>query len=146
MSTIRWTTPAPLVDYLSNDLNALANAARVNGVSIDNEAGQNLYMTVELHVNTQGAARSAGAYVSIYLLPTIDGVNYSYGTAGTTPSPISLVATLSLDASLTARYVLSQPIPIPPHPFIISVENNTGQAFAAASNTLKYRVFNMQTV
>ena len=145
-TTFKWTALGTLTSYLGAELNALANAGNVIGAAIDNTANLNTYMAVELFVNTQGVARSAGAYVSLYLLPSVDGTNYAYGGAALTPSAQRLVGVFALDAAVTARYTVLVDLPIPPTKFMLLVQNNTGQAFAATLSTLKYRVYDMQGV
>lgn len=136
-----WQTPAAIVTYLSTELNALANAARVVGAAIDNRTTRYKYIMLEHFVQTQGVARSAGAYVSIYLVSSVDATNYAYGSASVQPAANCLVAALPIDASVTARYLTQNCILIPPLLFMLVLEQNTGQAYAATLSTLKYRLY-----
>jgi hypothetical protein len=136
-----WTTPIAIVTYLTTELNSLANAARVIGAAIDNRTTRYKYMMLEHYVNTQLAARSAGAYVSIYLVSSVDATNYAYGAAALQPAACKLKCVMSLDAAVTARYCTIDCIEIPPLLFMLVLEQNTGQTYATLSNTLKYRLF-----
>jgi hypothetical protein len=137
-NAIKWASAESIVTYLTTELNSLANNARVIGAAIDNSTDKHRFMDVELFVNTQGSARSSGAYVALYLIPSIDDSNYTMGDASTSPPANTLVATMPLDAATNSRYQSALLIPIPPHDFKILIENKTGQSYNAASNTLKY--------
>jgi hypothetical protein len=125
-------TPGAVQTLLTTELNALANAASVLSGAIDNTAGA-LYMNLELYLGVQ-TARSAGACVNVEICPSVDGTNYCDATF---PCPQQLTQ-FNLDAAVTARYVTRVEIPIPPTKFKLNVTNNTGQAFAGTTNTLKY--------
>ncbi len=144
-NAINWETNPSLTSYLTTELNSLANNARIIGAAIDNSAGLDMYMDVEAYVAEQGSARSAGAYLGIYLIPSLDGgTNYGYGDATDAPPASSLVAALPLDAAVTARRVQATMIPVPPGHFKLIESNATGQAFAAAGSTLAYRLYSTE--
>lgn len=141
VNKIMWDSSPAITPYLTTELNSLANAAQVIGAAIDNAAGLNMYMDVEVYVAVQGGARSAGAYIAVYMVTSIDGTNYGYGDATDDPPASALVCTLPIDAATTARYLTSKPFLIPPSKVKLVIENNTGQAFKADSNTVGYRVY-----
>jgi hypothetical protein len=142
MATSRWATPESVQSYLTAELNGLADGANKIGAEIANEADKYLYVNVELYVAAQGSARDSGAYVALYLVPALDGTNYSYGDDSTDPPAHALIGQFLLDAATTARRVTLENLLIPPLDFKLLVMNETGQAFAANGNTLKYRRHN----
>jgi len=142
--TLKWTALGTVTTYLTTELNALANGANVIGAAIDNTATLNTCLALELNLAAQGSARSAGAYVAVYIVKSVDGTNYGYGGVGLNPAATDWVANFVLDAATTARYATLVGIQIPPCKFMILVQNNTGQAFAATGTTLKYAVYDMQ--
>lgn len=139
----QWETlPAPTA-YLGAELNALANAGLVLGAAI--ATGNEMWMNVELAIAAQGGARSAGAYVAIYMVRSIDGgTNYGYGSGSLVPGAHTLACVLPLDAATTARVVNALVfIPAASHVKLV-LENRTGPAFAATGTTLKYGLVSQQ--
>ena len=143
-NAVNWESSPSATSYLTTELNSLANDAQVIGAEIDNSTGLDTHMDVEFVVNTQGGARSTGGHIAVFLIPTIDGTNYTFGDASTDPPADKLVATMALDAATTARRIGSQMIPVPPGKFEILFENKTGQALAASSNTASYRLYSLE--
>jgi hypothetical protein len=128
-----------LVEYLTTDLNSIADGVSVIGAAIDCQLYTN--MVVALQLAEQGIARSSGAYVSLYAIPSIDGTNYSYGSASLMPSSTHRIRSFELDATVTARYVISPSITLLPGYYKLLVTNKTGQAFAASGNKLSYGIY-----
>lgn len=145
---VKWEAPATIATIMSTDLNAQANGANVLSAALSNDAATTerfLYATFELYLAEQGSARSAGAYVALWLLPEIDGTNFAYGEAGLNPQSGLWLCNFTFDAAVTARYALQHQIPIPPHNLKLLLQNNTGQAFAATGNTLKWVRYSLDT-
>lgn len=143
----KYEAPASIVSYLSTDLNSLADDDTFVGAKIDNVAdGENeLFIALELYLAAQGSARSSGATVNVYLLPSLDDTTFNYGDDAGLTDAGCLKAIFALDAAVTARRVIRTDIPIPPFDFKLQVENATGQAFASSGNTLKYRIYSMES-
>jgi len=146
-TAIKWEAPATIQTYLSTDLNSLADAGTFLGAKIDNVLdGENvMFMGLELYVAAQGVARDSGANVAVYLLPTIDDTNFSYGDSAALVDGGNLLTVFALDAATTARYVCRANLRVPPFDFKLQLANNTGQAFAATLNTLKYRLYSLES-
>jgi hypothetical protein len=133
---------AAIASALTTDLNSLANGSTSAASSaIDNTSNLDLYHDLTLTVAAQGSSRSAGATVSVYLIPALDGTNYD----DTSASTAELVAVFSLDAATTARQSTRRDVPVPPGLFKYFVVNNTGQAFASSGNILEYRAHSIET-
>lgn len=144
---IKYEAPAAIQSYLTTELNSLADADTYVGAKIDNVAdGENeVFIGLELYVAAQGSARDAGGGVNVYLLPSLDDTNFSYGDAAALVDPGNLICRFNLDAATTARYCVRARIPIAPVDFKLQVENDTGQNFAASGNTLKYRLYSHES-
>lgn len=133
---------ASIATALSTELNSLGNGSQSSASSaIDNTSALDLLIDMTLTVATQGSARSAGATVSVYLVPALDGTNYDDAVAGNA----ELVAVFPLDAATTARQQTRRDIPIPPGLYKLFAVNNTGQALAASGNLVEIRAHNIET-
>ena len=145
MGAVTWDTPSSLTAYLSTDLNTLADSTSDTtgfsavGAEISNGTDLKRYIALELVVAAQGSARSAGGFVAVYINYSADGTTYD----DTSNMAFSEVLTVfALDAATTARRLTRVNIPVAPVDFKLLALNNTGQAFAASGNTLKYRTYN----
>lgn len=139
MATVSWASPEAIQTALSTDLNSLGNGSfSAASSAIANSSGLYLYINLELYLNT--LTPTAGGYVAVYLIPTIDGTNY----IDTTPPANTLIATFDLNTANATKRRSAVSIPIPPFDFKLMVENKSGAAFNASSNTLKYRRYSEQ--
>ena len=98
MAVIKWNTPETIASYLTTQLNSLANNTfSSSGATIDNLTDLYLYINLELVLAAQGTARSAGAYVEVWMERTLDGTNYEdRANAAFTPA---LLTAFQLDAA-----------------------------------------------
>jgi hypothetical protein len=148
-TTFKWIAPEALTTYFTTELNSLADSTSDTtgfsavGAEIAAETDLQQYINLELVVAAQGAARSAGAFVAVYINYAADGVTYDDTT---NKAFAELLAVFPLDAATTARRLTKTNLPIPPIDFKLLVLNDTGQALAATGNTLKYRRHNEQGV
>jgi len=141
----KWNAPDSVETILTTELNALADGAnKITGTAVSNDqaAELDMYADFTLYLAAQGAARSAGAYVALYILPMSDGTNYPYGGDALDPAANLWTANFVFDAATTARYAVIRGVLLPPMDFHVLVMNETGQAFAATLNTLKMRRYN----
>jgi hypothetical protein len=135
VAVIKWATPATSANALTTELNSLANAATsAASAAIDNATDKYLYMAVD--VTLASLTPTAGGYLAVYLLPAVDGTNYSDITQS------QLVATLALTTTASAKRVSLGNIPIPPFSFKLALENRSGVALGASGNVLATRRYN----
>ena len=145
MGAVTWESPSALTGYFTTELNTLADSTSdttgfsAAGAEISNGTGLKRYIALELVLAAQGAARTAGGFVAVYINYSADGTNYD----DTSNKAFSeLLTVFPLDAATTGRRLTRVNIPIPPVDFKLLVLNDTGQAFAASGNTLQYRTYN----
>lgn len=148
MATYQLAEAAAAETILTTGLNSLANNDSQISAAISNDAAGERYplCMAELYLAAQGSARSAGAAVELYLLPTFDGTNYSYGSDSLVPAANRMVGAFQFDAATDARYASCGPFALPPKDFELVVANKTGQAFASANNVLKIIRYKMESV
>jgi hypothetical protein len=146
----KWKAPTEaLTEILGSALNTLgfstSDITGFSGVSaeIPNATDQYQYIALELILATQLSARTAGAYVGVYLAQALDGTTVEDTANKAFAVPLAL---FSLDAAVTARRLQRANIPIPPVDFRLYVLNNTGVNLAAVGNTVKYRRYNEQSI
>jgi hypothetical protein len=133
---------ASIASALTTDLNSLGSGSTsAASAAIDNTSTLDLYHDLTLTVAAQAGARSAGAFVAVYLVMALDGTNYDDANSTTA----ELVATFPLDAATTARQATRRDVPVPPGLFKYFVVNSTGQAFASSGNILEFRAHSIET-
>jgi hypothetical protein len=137
MADIKQKAYDGVASVLTTELNALGVASYSNASSaINNSSALNLFDDLELVVDFVSAP-TAGGYVSVYLLPAVDGSNYADGSSSIVPAAQTLVATIDILATTAAQRLSFRNVPIPPGLFKYMVANNTDQAFPATGSTLK---------
>src|SRR5690349_13230772 len=142
-TTFQWVAPETIGTALSTEMNSLANSTSDTtgfcalSSEINNESGLYQYIDLELHLATQGSARSSGAVVYVMISAAVD--NTPTYPDDSNAAYAQILAAFQFDAATTARTLTAQNLPIPPLKFKLYAWNKTGQALAASGNTLKYR-------
>lgn len=145
-SSIKWdAAPNSRGNVLSTELNTLsASGGRSNaGTAIDNATNNDTYGLLELNF-TYGTAPSAGAYLSIYMIPSGDGTNYSDGSSSVDPGADTWLLNVPARAVNTAQLKVTKPFPLPPGKFKFICVNNGSQALAASGNTVELFTANLE--
>jgi len=145
MSVVKWQTPAAIASLLTTGLNSLANNGYAVSAAVDNDTGKHRYADFEL-VATYGTNPSAGAFVSLFLVESVDGTNYADGDASIAPPATALIGIFPIRAVTTAQRVAIRQVALSPFKFKIVIRNETGQAMAASGNTVKYCTYNEEVV
>jgi len=142
MSTIKYGAYGTIATALSTELNSLANNARAISAAIT--GGQELWDDLELAV-TYGTAPTAGSVVEIYLIPSVDGTNYVDGDATIVPPFSYLVGYFPLRAVTSAQRIGLRGVVLTPGLWKYLVSNLAGQSMAATGNTMKRRMYAMDS-
>lgn len=142
-SIAKWNAPSATASILTTELNSLStNTMTAASSAITNDS--NLDMYVDIEVVLAALSPTAGAFVALYLLESVDGTNYpaqSDADTRLTSSQLLCVIPVGVAAS-TAQRVAARTIPIPPGKFKIKLDNQTGATLASSANTVKWNAYN----
>ena len=138
MATAKYTTPTALSSNLvTTELDSLANAGETALITYDNSTNKDLYASVTVKLGsitpTTGGSISLRVYVS-------DGTNVSDKNAGMD------VYTQPLLTGASAKVVIFPFVRLYPLSCRLTVTNNAGVSFAAASNGVYIRPYNEEIV
>lgn len=134
--------PTSIQTIASTELNSLANGSGIDGAAYDNSSGLFIWAGFELQV-TFGTNPTAGNLVQLYMIPALDGTNYTDFVTGASPYapfttyvggfPVRAVTSaqrISLGGGLTLVHLL----PVPYQPFVV---NQAGFAFPSSGSVLR---------
>jgi len=140
----KWNAPAAVVPVFAIELNALANnTVSAASAAIANQTNLDMYVDIELVL--AALSPTTGAYVAIYLVEAIDGVNYpAPSSADIRQQTDALLCTFVLSTTAsTAQRLVKRQIVIPPGTFKLYLDNQSGAAFGGTLNTLKLLPYNV---
>lgn len=126
-------------DYLTTDLNALANDGSFLGAAINNITNRDMMLKVQIQLASVNLSAQTGPAVRVRLIESIDG-----GTVYEDDDSTAYSITLPV-AATSAAHVRIGDLMIPPGYFKLAVVNNTGAAFAATGNVLSYAPYTPET-
>jgi len=140
---------AALTSYLTTTLNALADGTSDLGAEIDNSgANPDMFMDLELVLASLDLSAESNPSVDIYFVYALDGTNYTDGadanaTDALHPPAQNLACSfaLRLAAGAEAKRAVILGVMVPRCKFKMYLVNETGQAFGATLNTLKYDLY-----
>lgn len=139
MATAKWATPsAQGSNIASTTLNSLANAATSAFVTHDNSSNLDLYANV--YVSLGSFTSLTGASVTLRLFSTADGGADVPDATGSVGGGDAYTAPITVGAS--AKSILFPMVRLYPFSLRLCITNNSGAAFAAATNTLQVQPFN----
>ncbi|MDX9787946.1 MAG: hypothetical protein RBT11_14265 [Desulfobacterales bacterium] len=126
-------------DYLTTDLNSLANDGAFLGAAINNSTNRDMLLKVQIQLASVDLSAQANPAVLVRLIESIDG-----GTVYEDNDSTAYAITLPV-AATSAAHVRIGELMIPPGYFKLAVVNKTGAAFAAANNVLSYAPYTPET-
>jgi hypothetical protein len=143
-----WTTAIN-----SSDLVSMANGSSVlsSVTGIANQTNLDMFMDISVRCSIASSTMASGANLALWLYALLDdGSTYGDGqfTAGTqaakTPTfpPIGTIPLVTGSAQTTLVGYIQQVI-IPPGTFKLALQNNSGFAFTAGTQTVMYRTYNL---
>ena len=129
-----YTELSSWTSVLSTALNSLANLAQAASGTITppDEPSRPFYL--DLRINLASLNPSAGASLSIHILPAVDRVPTNFADV----TSLTLAAVQPLNTGAAAKYHYIEGLRCPVVPFRIALVNNAGVALAASGNTVEY--------
>ena len=148
MAELRWTAYDTKVEYLTTELNTLANAANKLGAAINFAAAgtdRKLYMDIEIYLASVDLSGQTNPAIYLWLLARSDGTNYEDGGDSLDPArqPDAIIPVIKSSA---AHRIFAQRILTTPDYGKILIENRTGAALADTGNTLNYMIYSEEHV
>jgi hypothetical protein len=120
---------------LTTELNSLGNGAySAVGTAFDNTANGDQFASADIVLGSLNP--TAGAYLALFLVQSIDGTTYEDPPSSTNPGTHMLVATVLLTTGAAAKRVMTPPFRIPAGKFKLVLYNAAGVALAASGNTV----------
>ena len=146
MATVKHKAYETLVDnVLTTGLNSLANTARAISSAQDNTTNLNLYADFELEVEF-AAAPVEGAPVDLYIIPSVDGIQYADGSDSVNPPQNCFAGFFAARAVNSDQILVLRDVLLPPGLWKAVLRNSAGQAMEATGNILAYRAHNISVV
>lgn len=142
---ILWSAyAAAIANGLTTELNSLADGSvTALGSQIDNTSSLYEFMDVQLDLASLTIS-STSAYVTVFVVPSVDGTNYPDFTSGTYANYHGGYAVCNIpvkNVSATTARAMAVMIPIPPAKFKLAIRSGLGVSMAASGNTLGYRLY-----
>ena len=146
MATLKHAAYGTLVDnVLTTGLNSLANGARAISAAQDNTSALYLYADFELEVEF-AVAPTEGNPVDLYIVPSIDGVQYADGSDSVQPPQNCFAGHFAARAVNSDQILAVRDVPLPPSLWKAVLRNSSGQTMEATGNILAYRPHNLSVV
>lgn len=126
-------------DYLTTELNSLADDDTYLGAAINNSSNRDMMLKVQIQLASVDLSAQDSPGVIIRLIESIDG-----GTVYEDNDDTAYGITLPVEASSQAHNRIGD-LYIPPGYFKLEVVNKTGAAFASTGNVLSYAPYTPET-
>jgi hypothetical protein len=126
-------------DYLTTELNSLADDGSYLGAAINNSSNRDMFLKVQIELASVDLSSETSPHIQIRLIESIDG-----GTTYEDNDDQAWAISLPLAATSAAHKRIGD-LMIPPGYFKLAVVNKTGAAFAATGNTLSYAPYTPET-
>jgi hypothetical protein len=134
-TTFKWAAWASRSTGLTTELNSLANGAySAAGSAFDNTTNLDEWAAAEIALASLNP--TAGAYLQLFLVQSLDGTNYEDAASSTNPGYHQSIAVVSLTTGAAAKKIDTAPFRIPPGKFKLVLLNKAGVALAASGNTV----------
>lgn len=149
MANQQWEDSTSIITVLSGGLVSLADTEKTLSDVIDNGTDLDLFGDLVFLVQWDTVAPSAGDKVAdLYLLPSVDNVNFPEAATNVTPQASLLIGSFeSRNPSIGATEHLMLPgITLPPRKMKFLLQNTSGQTFDPSGSMLLLKPYKLQSV
>ena len=129
-------------NVITTGMDSLATNGRAISAAQDNTSSLNLYADFELEVEFF-TAPTEGNPVDLYILPSVDGVQYVDGDASVNPPQNFYVGFFSARSVNSDQILHLRDIPLPPGLWKALLRNSSGATLESSGNVLSYRPHNL---
>lgn len=130
------------IESLTNGSVAVSSVGGSSGVFNNSTTGQGMLAQIQLSLGNPGVstALSAGACLSGWFLESLDGGTTFESATVAPPRPPDFIIPLPATtiAAGAAPFNATALVELPPFPFKVSVQNNSGQTFGNGSTTAPF--------
>ena len=127
-----WTSRSTV---LTTELNSLGDGAFSGvGSAVDNTS--NLDQFGALDIVLASLNPTAGAFLQLFMVQSLDGTNYEDAPSSTNPGLHMLVATVNVTTGSAAKRIMTPTFRIPPGKFKFVLYNDCNVSLGASSNTV----------
>jgi hypothetical protein len=144
-TTFKWVATSSRGNQLTTELNSLANGA-YSAASTAYDNTSNLDEWGALDITLASLNPTAGAYLQIFLVVSLDGTTYQDVPSSTNPGFSMSAVVVELTTGSAAKRVMTPLFRIPPTKFKFILLNKSNVALGASSNTVALYTANEQSV
>ena len=124
----------------TTELDALPNNNRKLLSEVDNSVSPKGFIDIRLTLGEIAQARAINACVDVYLIPSMNGVDYLLGES-VDPSINMFLSSMNFRDTINSEtdIIMFQRIPV--GKFKLLLKNRTGEPLSATGNILSYRIY-----
>lgn len=149
MANQQWEDSTSIITVLSGGLVSLADTEKTLSDVIDNGTDLDLFGDLEFIVQWDSVAPSVGDKVAdLYLLPSVDDINFPEGGTSLTPQASLLIGSFeSRNPSIgEVEHLMLPGITLPPRKMKFLLQNTSGQTFDPSGSMLLLKPYKLQSV
>lgn len=135
-NAILWSaSPTSRGTVLTTELNSLADAAySAAGSAIDNTTNLDEYGALDIVLAS--LTPTTGAYLTLFMVQSLDGTNYEDSPSSTNPGQSMVVWTGSVATGAGAKRIVTSWFRLPPGKFKFVLKNDCNVALGSTGNTV----------
>lgn len=128
---------------------AAAGGAAVTAAAIDNDNDRDVYADFALQWKHTSAPSATTPYVELYIIRTVDGINFEDFVASNTPASVVLpggayVGVFPVRPVATTQVAVIRGVILPPLDFYVAIRNAASTAFDTAAATMSLKMLSYQ--